>query len=509
MLSSKLATAFNLISGILALGVQMLVSFFLQSYLVATVGEAANGFTQLANNFVSYASLITLAFNSMGSRFISSAHHQGRDEDAVAYYSTLVVCNAILCIAFLPLAIGIVLNVGSIVNLGNASLPDVMALFAFVFANYAVSLFTSLFSASMFVTNKMYLQNAINLVRNILNALLLICAYSLFEARVSYVGLVSLILAIASVPVYLIIKRRITPGLKFDLHTFSGKFVRRLTSSGIWNTVNQCGNVLTTGLDLLFANWFVGASPMGILSVAKTVPSAIIQLAVTINSNFEPELVILYAKEGAKALFGRLKFEMKVSNLIVSVPIGVFFGLSVPFFTLWMPSLDSHELALLAFLSLMSYIPWAGPQVLFNVFTATNHLKVNSLTFVAGSVVNIVVVLVLLRFTNLSVYAIAGTSSIISILRNILIVVPYDAHLLGIKRRLLYLEMLRSTSSCALSAACAVLVGRIVNPSSWGLLILCILFACVLAWLLVWLVTFSGEERSTLLILVKGKLGKH
>ena len=53
MQSGKLATAFNVASAVVTLGVQMAVSFFLSSYLVATLGEAANGFTQLANNFVS------------------------------------------------------------------------------------------------------------------------------------------------------------------------------------------------------------------------------------------------------------------------------------------------------------------------------------------------------------------------------------------------------------------------------------------------------------------------
>ena len=90
MCSSRLATAFNVTSAIVTLGVQMAVSFFLSSYLVATLGEATNGFTQLANNFVSYASLVTLAFNSMGSRFISAAYHRGKVEDSVAYYSTLI-----------------------------------------------------------------------------------------------------------------------------------------------------------------------------------------------------------------------------------------------------------------------------------------------------------------------------------------------------------------------------------------------------------------------------------
>lgn len=306
MRSNRLATAFNVASAIITLGVQMAVSFFLSSYLVATLGEVANGFTQLANNFVSYASLVTIAFNSMGSRFISAAYHRGKIEDSVAYYSTLIVCNVILCLIFLPVAIAVLANLGSIVDMGNADPADVGMLFAFVFANFGANLFVSLFCSAMFVVNKVYIQNAINLFRNVLNAALLVFVFSFFTTRVCYVSLIALLLTIASAPVCFIIKRRVVPELTFNAKTFSGKFVRDLTSSGIWNTVNQCGNILTTGLDLLFANWFVGASPMGVLSVAKTMPTAITTLATTLNNNLEPELVIVYAKEGAEGLYRRL-----------------------------------------------------------------------------------------------------------------------------------------------------------------------------------------------------------
>lgn len=39
MRSNRLATAFNVASAIITLGVQMAVSFFLSSYLVATLGK--------------------------------------------------------------------------------------------------------------------------------------------------------------------------------------------------------------------------------------------------------------------------------------------------------------------------------------------------------------------------------------------------------------------------------------------------------------------------------------
>lgn len=506
MRSSRLATVFNVASAIATLGVQMAVSFFLSSYLVSTLGEVANGFTQLANNFVSYASLVTLAFNSMGSRFISAAYHRGKIDDSVAYYSTLIVCNAILCLVFLPIAIVVLANLGSIVNMGNADPVDVGLLFAFVFANFGANLFVSLFCSAMFVVNKVYIQNAINLVRNVLNAALLVFVYSFFETRVSYVSLVALMLTLVSAPICYAIKRKVVPELAFNTRAFSGRFVRDLTSSGIWNTVNQCGNILTTGLDLLFANWFVGASPMGVLSVAKTLPSAITNLATTLNNNLEPELVIVYAKEGVDGLYHRVMMDIRLSNLIVAAPIGVFCALAPAFYRLWMPSLDAEELTVLSILTLGAYIPWAGPQVVFNVFTVMNRLKLNSVSFLGGAVLNFVFVLLALNLTDLGVYAIAGVSTVIAVTRNILIIAPYVSSLLDKPWWTVHREMAVSFLSVVGSAAIAVVFGALVPTGSWGGLVGAILISCLISWLAVFLTTFSREQRNRYIGLVKARL---
>lgn len=506
MQSSKIFTALNVSSAILTFGVQMLVSFFLSSYLVATVGEVANGFTQLANNFVTYASLITVAFNSMGSRFISASYHRGEKGDSRAYYSTLVVVNAVLCLLFLPIAVYVVVNLGIIVDMGDADLLDVQLLFSFVFANFGVSLFVSLFCSAMFVTNKVYIQNAINLIRSILNALLLVAAYSLFETHVNYVSFIALFLTLVSVPVCYRFKCLLVPELKFSFSSFSGMLLKRLTSSGVWNSINQCGNVLTTGLDLLFANWFVGASPMGVLSVAKIIPNAIAGLATTLNGNFEPELVIVYAREGCLGLANRLRSDMRLSNLIVSVPIGVFCALAPGFYSLWMPSLDSGQLALLSFLSIINFIPWAGPQVLYNAFTVMNRLRVNSVSFFVGSVVNVVVVLFLLQYTDLGVLAIAGVSGIVSIVRNLFVIAPYVSHMLGLPWYSFYKEMGISAASCFLSYGISLLFSWVFGAGTWALLALSILLSCVVSWVALFFATISRSDRNRLRQLLKRRV---
>lgn len=70
-MKNKRATLINIFAALITLGVQMFISFWLSPFVVGKLGEEAYGFINLANNFVSYASLVSVAINSMACRYIS------------------------------------------------------------------------------------------------------------------------------------------------------------------------------------------------------------------------------------------------------------------------------------------------------------------------------------------------------------------------------------------------------------------------------------------------------
>ena len=72
-MKNKRATLINIFAALITLGVQMFISFWLSPFVVGKLGEEAYGFINLANNFVSYASLVSVAINSMACRYIIQA----------------------------------------------------------------------------------------------------------------------------------------------------------------------------------------------------------------------------------------------------------------------------------------------------------------------------------------------------------------------------------------------------------------------------------------------------
>lgn len=497
--NETIQTMFNLASGILAMLVNLCITFFLSGFIVENLGEEANGFTQLANNFVTYASLLTVAFNSMAGRFMSIYYHQGKHGQVKSYYSTVLICNFVLVAVLAPIAFYVIQNLDSLLVIENADVTDVKILFTCVFFNLFVNLFVSAASLSMFVTNTLYYQNLLNLMRYVLNGALLLIAFSFLPARIYYVSLAAFLLTAASVPVINGIKRHVMPKLKFSHRDFQPQAVKEMFSSGIWNTVNQCGNMLMTGLDLLLCNLFISPSAMGLLSVAKTVPNAIFNMAGILNTNFAPSVTINWARGDQTQLLKELRASMKVSSVMLSISIITFLSFGVEFYMLWMPSLDAKTLTMLSFLTCMAFIPWAGPQALYNVFTAANRLKVNSIAFTATGVLNIFVVYAALKFTDLGVVAIAGTSSALTIIRNLAVTAPYIAKLLGLKWYEFYKDVWISMGCCLINFAAAALVKQIYVPKNYIGLFMAVAMTCLISILADFYFILNKEEQNVII----------
>jgi O-antigen/teichoic acid export membrane protein len=294
------------------------INFFLSPFIVSHLGAEANGFTQLANNFVMYATLITVALNSMAGRFIAIEYHRGRLEEAKKYYSSVVLGNLFILVLLILPSIIIISNLERLINITKEHTYDVKMLFTFVFLNFYITQITGVLTINLYVTNKLFITNIINLIRTLFNGIFLLCIFSIFKPHMYYVSLVAFLLTLATGPFLLLHKRRDLPELLFEPKLFRIKHMRDLIMSGIWNTVNHVGTILMTGFDLLLANIFIDPVQMGLLAIAKIIPNTILQIASTINTSFSPNFTITYAKNDTALFVKQIRTSMKISIFNIS-----------------------------------------------------------------------------------------------------------------------------------------------------------------------------------------------
>ena len=123
----------NLIMNLVAFVVQFAISFYISPLIVRNVGAAAYGFIGVANDFVSYASIVATVFNSVASRFIANAFYKKDYDRANKYFNSLIVANFVIAGILGIAGIALVPNLDKVLSIPENLIFDVKLTFALVF----------------------------------------------------------------------------------------------------------------------------------------------------------------------------------------------------------------------------------------------------------------------------------------------------------------------------------------------------------------------------------------
>lgn len=492
----------NMVSNIVSFTVSMGINFLLTPYIVGTVGKESYGFVGLANNFVSYAQLITLALNAVAGRFITVKIHENKIDEANKYFTSVTIANIITSlILFIPAMI-IVSYLDSIIQVPKEILMDIQLLWALVFINFLIGIVMSTYNVVTFSTNRLDLSAIRTIQSNLLKVVILIVLFSLFKPNVWYLGIASIICTVFIFITNIKYKKELLPQLKIKSKYFDFSIIKELLSSGIWSVVTKLGQILSDGLDLLISNVFISASSMGTLAIAKTVPNAIMSLLMTVSSIFQPQITIYYAQNDMRNLIEEVKKSMKISGIFTTISMTGLIVLGYDFYSLWVPNENIDKIQVLSIITAIGIIIQGSIDPLYGLFTIVNKLKINSYVILGQGIINIMLVLILLKTTNLGIFAVAGISSLTSIIRDLTYVPIYASKCLNISKLTFYPTIIKYIISNLIVLVCNFIVCSFIDKSSWLGFILSGMICVIVSFILIYITLLDKDEK----IFIKNKV---
>jgi len=505
----KNALAKNIIFSVITFGLNMFISFFITPYITNHFGSDIYGYVKLANDFANYASLFSIALNSMASRFIMLERTRGNQAAASEYFSSIGIANLILAGIFIIPSALCVFFLDTLFEIPALMVFEVKLTFALTFINFIFQLFFSIFSNCYYITNTLYIRSLRLSQASILNVVLVLSLFFLFTPRISYVAIGTLTATVFTAGINFYYSRKLTPDLKFRLSNFRGAKVKEILSSGIWNSITQLSQVLTSGLDLLVTNVFLGPVMMGYMSVAKSVPNVVISFNSTIGNVFCPNLMRLYAEGDKEGLKNAAKSAMRFMCLFVSIPNAIIFTMGADFYRLWVPTQPAEMINILSIMTIINSCISGPMQPLYQIFTITNKVKENSIVMIIYGFASILCVYIALQLTNWGVYAVCGISLFGSLFVALGYHLPYTAKYIGLPKTAFVPEILKSI----LSFAVVVLVGFGVNfvmdlSSGWIMWFAGAIITAIVGFAINFMIVLSSAERRQLYDMFMRKFGK-
>lgn len=507
-LSKNQETAINVASTIIKYVFSIGISFFLSPYIVKVLGAEANGFVNLSNNFISYFSIIIVALNGMATRFIAVEYHKGNFSKANQYYSSLFFGDLVLVAIFSIVSLICVWRLEFILQIPDNLVKDVKILFAIIFINYLITTLITIWNCATYIANKIYLDSIRSMQYAIVRALTIVILFSIFAPKIYYLG-IAIFLGQAIINIYnCYYKLKLVPELRVKASSANLKSIKELISSGIWNSFSRAGGILETGLDLLLTNILIGSGPMGILSVSKSIPGMINELNYALANVFLPSMVRDYAKDDNASLVNNIKSSSKILSMICCLPLCFLIVYGKDFYALWQPTLDSQTLHILSLLACLAYVFTTGTTPLLNIFTTYNKVKQNSLAVIIGSAISAAITIIVIKTTDIGIYAVAGISSIITIFRFLFFVIPYSAKCLKLKWYTFYSIILQTTLNVIITCAVGFILSTIIPSDSWILLCISAALLCVLGVIISYAILLNKNEKLLIKNILKNRLTK-
>ncbi len=492
----------QLVSFLCSLG----ISFFVTPFVVSNLGTEVYGFVNLATNFTSYITLFTTAITSMLARYVTIEYSKRNYKSASEFFSTAVLTLLVLsAILVIPVAL-FTGNMEHFITISPQFVPDVKILWALVFAGFLFSLPMSCYNVGAFASNRLDLSAVVTTLSSIMRAGVLFCTFLLFPPKVWYIGIATILAELVTICGHFILKRKQIPEVTLSVRYFKRKSIHELVVVGIWNSISRLSQILNTGLDLILTNLFINGNEMGLLSVAKTIPAQLGNLSGSVYNAFEPSMTIVYTEDNKAHFIGVTSYAMRSNGFLCSIPMIGFICFGKSFYSIWIPSLSAAEIDKIYLLALLTMLPQVLEiyvQPLYAVNTITKKLRTPVIVNVGSGILNILIVFLLLNTTTLGVYAVAGVSSILSVIRICTFIPMYAARCIDDKWSTFYGPLVRG---CLNTVCLAVLFGSIVSLieiTGWVQLILTALVCVAVGYFFSFFIMFGQNDRKKVINAVK------
>ncbi len=498
----------NLTAKSFSLALNLVISFFLTPYIIRHVGTESYGFVGLANDFVDVARIAAVALNSMALRFIAVSLHRGDNDRANRYFSSVMILNIFLAgILILPFG-GIVICLDKLFSISTSILSDIRLLWIFIFLNFMLSVAGSGYSVALFAKNRIDKESFRSAESVLLRAVFLWICYTAFAPKTYYVGISYCILTVYVLITNIYYTRKYLPELTVSFRYFDKKSVKTLFASGSWNCLTKVATILSTGLDLLLLNLFVGSREMGLVAISKTMPNTVLSVFVILSGVFLPRLTEHYSKENTKEMTQNAVFSIKLLGLLAVIPLTLLGVFGDTFYALWTPTENAGYLWMLSVLGGGAFILSLATQNLWNLFTVTNRVKISSLGLLASACASILTVLISMIFIKdpaVRIWIIVGCSAGFTLLLTATFLPMQAAKCLSLPKKTFYLPMLKTVLLFSVSFAVFFGVKHIFPLTGWGSFIAVFAAICFTVPLLGFFLLWNKTERKHMIRLILRK----
>lgn len=428
---SRPSLAVNAASNWAALGINMLVAFFLTPYIISSLGLSSYGIWALVVSVVGYYGLLDLGVSSAILRYV--ARYAGQ-RNHVRLNEVMNTSIAIFFVLGAVVAMVTYFAAGPLAGFFNVAAGDrILFQRSIVLLGFTTGFMFpgNVLQVAIIAHERFTIRNAILVATTVVRAVLIVFVLAR-GGNIVDLSVVNLAVCVGGISLNLVVVKFCFPYVRFSWRFCKKAVAGSLFTFGFFSCVSQIGNLLRTKVGAAVIGRFATMELVGIYNVGLLLYMYALKLIISCGGVFQPRLASLAGIDGKQFTKAIMRYSVILSNFTVAVGItGAL--LCGDFLRLWLPENfgDPKAAMYVFYILLASLMPNMMTDVSVSALQAVKKHKYIAYQTVSEGVVNLALSIWLVgRF---GIIGVAIAAAIPAVIARVVIQPIYCCKILGIK----------------------------------------------------------------------------
>lgn len=360
-------------------------------YMLRMMGQSEYGLYSLVASVIAYLTVLDLGFGNAIVRYTAKFRAEKKTEEQYEMFGMFFLLYLVIGIIAFGIGLGLYFNVDTLfgntmttVELGRARIMMLLLV-----ANLAFTFPMSIWGSIIQAYEDFVFQKSLNIIRIILNAVVMICLLHFGYKAVAMVVVQTIFNVLTLVINFIYCRRKLNIHIYFRFRHFHWRFLKEVAIYSFWIFLNAIIDRVywSTGQFVLGA--MVGTAAVAVFAIAIQLEGMYMQFSTAISSVFLPKVTAMVATNRSRKEISDLFIRTgRIQYIVLAYILSGFIIFGRQFIELWAGAGYSDAYMI----SLLFFIPLTVPLIQnlgITILQARNEMKFRSVLYIIIALVSL------------------------------------------------------------------------------------------------------------------------
>lgn len=369
-------------------------------YMLRMMGQSEYGLYSLVVSVIAYLTVLDLGFGNAIVRYTAKFRAEKKTEEQYEMFGMFFLLYLVIGIIAFGIGLGLYFNVDTL--FGNTmtavELDRARIMMLLLVANLAFTFPMSIWSSIIQAYEDFVFQKSLNIIRIILNTIVMICLLHFGYKAVAMVVVQTIFNVLTLVVNFIYCRRKLNIHIYFRFKHFHWGFLKEVAIYSFWIFLNAIMDRVywSTGQFVLGA--MVGTAAVAVFAIAIQLEGMYMQFSTAISSVFLPKVTAMVATNRSRKEISDLFIRTgRIQYIVLAYILSGFIIFGRQFIELWAGAGYSDAYII----SLLFFIPLTVPLIQnlgITILQARNEMKFRSVLYIIIALVSLAMQIVLTRY---------------------------------------------------------------------------------------------------------------